>query len=293
MKIATRRKFTILLSSALLMAWIGAVSMVQCTASDETLNSQAETARLRQQYLDLMKWTLTDLIYENHPKMRARLSADVSFWRAVLQGEKYGYPRRAHTMIGLARLSNIQTLVEDVLARGVPGDLIEAGAWRGGATIFMRAVLKAHGVTDRSVWVADSFEGLPPPNPEEYPADEGLNLNTIEDLAVSLEEVTSNFERYGLLDDQVRFVKGWFKDTLHTAGIRQLAVFRVDADLYESTMDALVPLYPKVSSGGYVIVDDYKIIPACKKAVDDYRAKHGITAPLEHIDWNAVYWQKP
>jgi hypothetical protein len=196
-------------------------------------------------------------------------------------------------MIGLARLSNIQELVENVLARDVPGDLIEAGAWRGGATIFMRAVLKAHAVTDRTVWVADSFEGLPPPNPEEYPADQGLDLNTIEDLAVSQEEAAANFERYGLLDNQVRFIKGWFKDTLPTAPIRQLAVFRVDADLYESTMDALVPLYPKVASGGYVIVDDYKVIPACKEAVDDYRAEHGITAPLNHIDWNAVYWQKP
>jgi hypothetical protein len=292
-RIATRRKITIILSSAFLLAWLSTACTPEDATSPDTLPGDAETARLRQHYLDLMKWALTDLIYENDPKMRARLAADVSFWRAVVRGEKYGYPRRAHTMIGLARLSNIQELVENVLARDVPGDLIEAGAWRGGATIFMRAVLKAHAVTDRTVWVADSFEGLPPPNPEEYPADQGLDLNTIEDLAVSQEEAAANFERYGLLDNQVRFIKGWFKDTLPTAPIRQLAVFRVDADLYESTMDALVPLYPKVASGGYVIVDDYKVIPACKEAVDDYRAEHGITAPLNHIDWNAVYWQKP
>jgi hypothetical protein len=239
----------------------------------------AELSRVKQRYLDLMKWSLTDLIYENDPRMRARLAADASFWRGLQAGEQYGYPERAHTMIGLARLENIQTLVEDIIARGIPGDLIEAGAWRGGATIFMRAVLEANGVTDRTVWVADSFEGMPPPNPEEYPADEGLDLSGIDDLAVSHEEVASNFERYGLLDEQVRFLKGWFKDTLPTAPIEQLAVFRVDADLYESTMDAMVPLYPKVASGGYVIVDDYKLIPACRQAVDDYRAEHGITAP--------------
>jgi hypothetical protein len=57
-------------------------------------------------------------------------------------------------------------------------------------------------------------------------------------------------------------------------------------------MDAIVPLYPKLASGGYVIVDDYKIIPACRKAIDDYRREHGITAEIRDIDWNGVYWQK-
>jgi hypothetical protein len=243
-------------------------------------------------YLDLMKSTLTDLVYENDPKMRARLAADPSFFEDLKRGIEYGYPQRAHTMIGLSRLENIRALVEDVLERGVPGDLLEAGAWRGGATIFMRAVLAAHDARDRVVWVADSFEGLPPPNPEEYPHDEGLDLHEIEELAISIEEARQNFERYGLLDDQVRFLKGWFKETLPGAPIEQLAVLRLDADLYESTMDAIVPLYPKLVSGGYVIVDDYKLIPACRKAIDDYRASHGITEPLVDIDWNAVYWQK-
>jgi len=243
-------------------------------------------------YLDLMQSTLTDLIYENDPKMRARLAAAPAFFEDMQRGVQFGYPERAHTMIGLARLANIRALVEDVIARGVPGDLIEAGAWRGGATIYMRAVLAAYGVTDRTVWVADSFEGLPPPNPEKYPMDEGLDLHEIEELAVSRQEAERNFERYGLLDDQVRFLEGWFKDTLPDAPIEQLAILRLDADLYESTMDAINPLYPKLSSGGYVIVDDYKLIPACRKAINDYRQAHGITEPLIDIDWNAVYWRK-
>lgn len=263
-----------------------------CPQPAEKPQESAELTRARSLYLDLMVQTLTDLIYENHPLARRQLSAEQTL-SDVLQGEDYDYPKRAHTMIGVLRLENIRTLVEDVLARGVPGDLLEAGAWRGGATIFMRAILEAHGVHDRNVWVADSFEGLPPANPEKYPADEGMKLNEIEVLAVSVEEVKLNFERYGLLGDQVKFLKGWFKDTLHVAPIKQLAVLRLDGDLYESTMDTLVPLYPKVASGGYVIVDDYRIIPQCQKAVDDYRAKHGIDAPLVEIDWNGVYWQKP
>ena len=194
-------------------------------------------------------------------------------------------------MIGLKRLDNLQFVVEDVIAKGIPGDLVETGAWRGGACIFMRAILKAHGDRDRKVWVADSFEGVPTLNPEKYPADAGMKTHKKKFLAVSLETVKTNFDRYGLLDDQVKFLKGWFKDTLPTAPIEKLAVLRLDGDLYESTMDSLVNLYPKLSSGGYIIVDD-TIIPACAKAVEDYRKKHGITEPIIRIDWTGVYWQK-
>lgn len=255
-------------------------------------SDDAELERVRSLYLDAIQRSLLDLVYENDPKVRAQLAGEVSM-QDILRGEAYSYPTRARTMIGIKRLENIRALVGDVIAKRVPGDLLEAGAWRGGATIYMRAVLEAHGVRDRTVWVADSFEGLPAPNAEQYPADDGLNLHENTDLAVSISDVRRNFERYGLLDDQVKFLKGWFKDTFPDAPIEKLAVLRLDGDLYESTMDSLVPLYPKVSSGGYVIVDDYKIIAACRKAVDDYRAKHGIDAPLVDIDWNAVYWQKP
>jgi hypothetical protein len=276
---------------ALLTLCVGACTRER--TSDETkVVVRSENSTPKDLYLDLMKLTLTDLIYEQNPKARASLRQDRSFLEDMKKGVFYGYPTRAHTMIGLARLHNIQVLVEDTIARQVPGDLIEAGAWRGGATIFMRAVLKANGVTDRLVWVADSFEGLPPPDPEKYPVDARLDLSGVDELAVSLEEVQRNFERYGLLDDQVRFLKGWFKDTLPSARIDKLAIVRIDADLYESTMDALVHLYPKIPLGGYVIIDDYGILFPCQKAVKDYRTEHGITEKIERIDFTGIYWKK-
>jgi hypothetical protein len=195
-------------------------------------------------------------------------------------------------MIGLHRLDNLHFCVEDVLARGVPGDLMETGVWRGGATILMRAILKVNGVTDRLVWVADSFEGLPPPNPDKYPLDASLKLNQFKQLAVPLEEVQRNFGRYNLLDDQVRFLKGWFRDTLPGAPVNRLAVLRLDGDLYESTMDALAHMYPKVSGGGYVIIDDYGVIPQCRQAVNDYRAQQGIVEEIMPIDASGVFWRK-
>jgi hypothetical protein len=202
------------------------------------------------------------------------------------------WPIVAHTMIGLKRLDNLQFCIEKAITNGVAGDLIETGVWRGGATIFMRAVLKAYGVTDRCVWVADSFEGLPRPDICKYPNDVGDTLHEARELAVSLEQVKENFDRYGLLDDQVRFLKGWFRDTLPVAPIERLAVLRLDGDMYESTMDALVNLYPKLAKGGYVIVDDYGAIPACRQAVQDYRSSNGIVEKMREIDWTGIFWQK-
>ena len=202
------------------------------------------------------------------------------------------WPLAAHTMIGLKRLDNLEFCIEKVITNEVPGDLIETGVWRGGATIFMRAVLKVYRVSDRYVWVADSFNGLPPPETGKYPCDAGDRLHEARELAVSLEQVKANFERYGLLDAQVRFLKGWFRDTLPAAPIERLAVLRLDGDMYESTMDALVNLYPKLSEGGYVIVDDYGAIPACRQAVNDYRSANGITEKISNIDWTGIFWQK-
>jgi O-methyltransferase len=201
------------------------------------------------------------------------------------------WPLLAETMIGLKRLDNLQACVEEVIKNRVPGDLIETGVWRGGATIFMRAILKAYGITDRNVWVADSFQGLPLPDAEKYPADTGDIHHKATFLQVSLEQVKANFEKYSLLDEQVRFLKGWFKDTLPDAPIEQLAVMRLDGDMYESTMDALSLLYPKLSVNGYVIIDDY-ILEGCRRAVQDFRAARGIADEIKDIDGTGVYWQR-
>ena len=191
------------------------------------------------------------------------------------------------TMIGHRRLDNIQTCIEDVLQNNVEGDFIETGAWRGGATIFMRALLKDRGVTNRKVWVADSFEGLPAPTFE----GDGSDLSGVEMLKVTVELVKENFAKFGLLDDQVQFLKGWFCDTLPNAPIEKLAILRLDGDMYSSTMDALKSLYPKVSTGGYVIVDDYYSWPSCKKAVHDYLDSHALSPKIIRIDEDAAYWQ--
>jgi len=202
------------------------------------------------------------------------------------------HPEHAETMSGFRRLANVEACVTDALRNGVPGDLIETGVWRGGTTILMRALLDADGDPTRRVWVADSFEGLPKPDAERYPADKGVDYTGYEEAAVGVDQVKANFADYGLLDDRVEFLVGWFKDTLPSAPIDRLAVMRLDGDLYESTMNALESLYPKLSVGGYCIVDDYGVLEACRRAVDDYRAAHGITEEILPVDWTCVYWQR-
>jgi O-methyltransferase len=150
----------------------------------------------------------------------------------------------------------------------------------------------AHAVHDRKVWLADSFRGLPPPDAEKYPADKGADWHEPEYLAVSLEKVKEHFAKYGLLDDQVRFLEGWFKDTLPKAPIDRLAILRLDGDMYESTMDAISSLYPKLSKGGFLIIDDYGAVEACRKAIADYRAQHDINDAILQTDSHEFYWRK-
>ena len=264
-------------------------------------------------YLDLLKKSLTRYLHpELHKtisyadarqlpliwlyyikRMLATIGLDVvvvQSFNPQARAEGRDPSRDLDTMIGLKRLDNLQFCVTDVLKRKVPGDLIEAGAWRGGATVFMRAVLKVYGDPDRKVWVSDSFEGLPPPDPVHFPADAGLWEAGAD--AISIEEARSNFARYGMLDDRVVFLKGFFKDTLPKAPIERLAILRIDADMYQSTTEALTYLYPKLSPGGYLIVDDYGAFEACKKAVHDYRKAQGITEEIQQIDWTGIFWQK-
>src|SRR3954471_9537601 len=144
-------------------------------------------------YLDLLKRSLTRYGFEDEtivPETREHTELDLD---RRLDGRDW--PVHAETMVGMLRLDNLQELLETVLADDVPGDVIETGVWRGGASIFMRAVLKAYGDTERTVWVADSFEGLPEPDAKRYPADAGFDFSRYAELSVSLDAVKANFAK--------------------------------------------------------------------------------------------------
>lgn len=246
----------------------------------------------RKLYLDLMEKCLTNVIYRDlpmRPRWKHRLRRHA--FSLAIREEGKDWPSQAHTMIGLKRLHSLREQVETTLKERIPGDYIETGVWRGGACIMMRAVLAAYGVRDRIVHVADSFTGVPPPDRIRFPADRGRNFYRYKQLAVPLEQVQANFALYGLLDEQVRFHKGWFSETLPKFDSPRLALIRLDGDLYESTMDGLQALYPRLSPGGFVVVDDYAM-RSSRTAVHDYLESRGEKAALERIDDYAVYWRK-
>ncbi len=241
--------------------------------------------------VDLRRWPLGD-----PEELRSTLRA--SGWRLVSRGgdrearaSGRDWPPHAETMVGTARLANVRDCVVTAVAEGVPGDLVETGVWRGGTAIYLRVILEALGDRGRRVWACDSFEGLPVAS---HALDVPMRFHEYPQLAVGLDDVKAAFARYDLLDERVRFVPGWFRDTLPGAAaeIGAIAVLRLDGDLYESTMDSLTNLEPLVSPGGFVIVDDHGGIEACAAAVADFRAFAGITAPIEQVDWTGAFWRK-
>ncbi len=294
-------------------------------------------------YLDLVKRAVANTLYQDMPLVfydhhqQPVLAQGFDLSRRVM-GEDV--PTSAHTMIGLRRLNDIQFCVENVIRDGVPGDLVEAGVCRGGAVLFMRAVLRAHAVTDRRVFACDTFIPNSPSKPNWFltPIMQGLGSipsrwwqrkclrraqtlfasrssfplcqNPSDDMVdfvmwhlrnpvaippgggTSLADVKSLFARYGLLDDQTVFIEGFFADTLPKAPLQRAAVIRLDGDTYESTRDAITLLYPKLSPGGYCIIDDFNAFTDCQRAVEEYRSEHAITDEIIPIDNIAVHWRK-
>jgi hypothetical protein len=248
-----------------------------------------ETEDLRLAYLGLLKLALCDLAGTRTGSVSRLIdgsvaSRELSGEDRQLRSAGLDWPLHGLTMVGLNRLDDLQACVESVVREGVEGHLIEAGTWRGGASILMRATLDSLGATGRTVHVADSFQGF---------AEELGDLDAVDFLAVPLDEVRESFARFGL-EDGVRFVPGFFEHTLPGLAGTPWAVIRLDGDTYEATRAALDALYPSLAVGGHLIVDDYGAIDEseCRRAVDEFRAEHGIEEPLEKVDWTCVRWRR-
>ena len=185
-------------------------------------------------YLDLLKRTLSRSLFAENvvpvsprpgsrkarayaPVERLLASRGLTIARRINSADAFAespptYIRGAETLIGPVGLDNVQFCIEDVIRNDVPGDLVETGVWKGGAAIFMRGALEAFGDEKRVIWAADSFAGLPSPEQSSYPEDASeAHWASQDSFAIPLGAVKRNFARYGLLDDRVRFLVGWFQ----------------------------------------------------------------------------------
>ena len=247
-----------------------------------TLLSEDST---REAYIDLIKRSIT-----NYPQ----LGDDTEFedfhcaTHYDLQQSRWKIGRRAQplTLLTKSQLDLVETAVLEIEEQAVPGDLIEAGVWRGGCIILMRALLQAHGIAGRKVFAADSFCGIPM---NSRIANDPVDRWTDRWVA-SAEEVKQNIRRFGLLDDRIRFVAGYFADSLTQLPGERFSLIRLDSDSYDSVGISLEALYPLTSRGGIVIIDDWHLV-GCKLAVENYRARHGINDEIKVQDGNA-YWVK-
>lgn len=194
-------------------------------------------------------------------------------------------PRHAIAMCGPKRLRNTLELARRVHADNVPGDLIECGVWRGANCILMQAVIKEHGSVKR-LYCADTFDGFPVAMARRE------RVMHPSFLKAGCELVRRNFELFDLWDDSITFIKGDVVSSLKHFN-RPLALIRLDVDMYEPTMACLESLYPNLSDGGFIIIDDYGCgAYKARAATDCFRKRNNITTKLNWIDEDGVWWQK-
>jgi len=246
--------------------------------------------RARAAYLEFMKRYVSGLAY-GPEELSVSCDGVLQPFQPGKRAQGLDWAYLGVTMTGELRLDNVRLLLEDVVSRNIPGDYIETGVWRGGSSIFARAVLRSLNEGGRMSYVCDSFKGLPPGEKNLIPSDRNWNMRPY--LEVADEEVAKNFREAGALDPNVVFAKGFFNETMPplASRIKRLAVMRLDGDMYESTVDVLYHLYDKLSVGGYVILDDWTGFPA-KKACEDFFRVHNIKPEINDIDKTAVYWKK-
>jgi O-methyltransferase len=226
---------------------------------------------------------------------------------------------QALTMVGRRRLDHLHALLQDLIWRRVPGDVIECGCWRGGVGLLAAAVLVAYeqaptqaqnsavhdnddinsggGGRYRWVWLADSFQGLPPVNATEFPSDASHqgshdDIQVLKDNSV---QVVENAATAMGLSHAIRLLPGFFNESLPFALRSQFkaggfsgcfSLLRLDGDLYQSTLESLHYLYPLLSIGGHVMVDDFTDWQGTRDAVRDYRERHGINDERIEVTWH-------
>lgn len=171
-----------------------------------------------------------------------------------------------------------------VVRAGIPGALVECGVWRGGVMMAMLLEARAHGDKTRHAFLYDTFEGLPEPGPQDMGLD-GRNPHDIYKASqptdggsawcrASLEDVQAGISSIAHPSDQVHYIKGKVEDTLPLNRPKQIALLRLDTDWYASTKAELEFLFPLLSVGGVLIVDDYGTWAGARKAVDQYFTDH-------------------
>lgn len=209
---------------------------------------------------------------------------------------------KPYTMTGLERMYGLYKAVEYVARSQIPGSIVECGVWKGGSSMVAALSLLAFGDSSRDMYLYDTFEGMPAPGPDDIQYD---NLSAAERAArqniadwstianAGVDEVAANLARTHYPASRLHYVKGMVEQTLPGTLPDRIALLRLDTDWYESTRHEMQHLFPRLSPGGVLLIDDYGHWKGSKKAVDEYLAEHNIPLLLNRIDYTARIGVKP
>ena len=206
-----------------------------------------------------------------------------------------------YTMTTPARIYSLVRAVEYVSARAVPGAFVECGVWRGGSMMAVALTLLRLGVTDRDLYLYDTFTGMTAPTDEdvrrsgERAADLLAEESRSSDIwaIAAIDDVREAVLSVGYPEERIHFVQGPVEDTLPANAPEAIALLRLDTDWYSSTKHELVHLFPRLTSGGVLILDDYGYWQGARRAVDEYLAENGLRLLLNRIDNTARIALKP
>ncbi|MFN7020439.1 MAG: TylF/MycF/NovP-related O-methyltransferase [Phycisphaerales bacterium] len=208
------------------------------------------------------------------------------------------------TMTPVERMYNLDLAMRAVLDAGVPGDIVECGVWRGGSAMLCALRLARAGDAHRRIWLYDTFTGMAPPTDQDV-SSTGATTREIWEASqraghnewcyAPLDDVKRNMASTGLSPDRFEFVQGRVEDTLPIRTPERIALLRLDTDWYESTRAELTHLYPRLSPGGVLIVDDYGQWMGQRRAVDEFLASlpAGRRPLLARIDRSCRMGVKP
>ena len=211
---------------------------------------------------------------------------------------------RAETMTSIERLYALYKAVEHVVDAGISGDFVECGVWHGGSVMMMALSAAQFGVSDRTIWLYDTFSGMPPPAAIDVQSLTGISASTLLDANERSEtnpfwaittrgRVEANLRRTGYPAERFRIVEGDVLQTLPGEAPREIAILRLDTDWYRSTWHELVSLYPRLTAGGALIIDDYGYWEGARRATDEFFAREKRRPMLHRIDFTGRICTKP
>ena len=274
----------------------------------DRLTNEVRDLRARLTAIESSRW------WRLHPRFAIRRLRARSDGDAQVDHERHPFPfdfdeadkelyRRVdpYTMTTPPRVYALVRAVEYVVARGVPGAIVECGVWRGGSMMAAALTLLRLGVTDRELYLIDTFSGMPPPSEVDTTRSgvRAADLLAQEDedshiwAIASLPDVSAAVLSVGYPEQQIHFVEGLVEETLPAEAPEEIALLRLDTDWYSSTKHELEQLYPRLAPGGVLILDDYGHWQGARRAVDEYFGKNRITLLLNRVDGTARICVKP